>query len=157
MTTSNISATTSPYYQAIDPSSFKQRSQDFKALANALQSGDLSSAQSAFAAFQKDLPSSSQASSSQANSSQPFGQNSQANKDFQTLQNSLASGDISGAQSAFTALKKDLKSAGGVQGSHHHHHHHGSNAAATNSASSTSANTTGSDSSAVNSLLNIQA
>jgi hypothetical protein len=152
MTTSNISATTSPYYQASDPSSFKQRSQDFKALANALQSGDLSSAQSAFAAFQKDLP-----SSSQANSSQPFGQNSQANTDFQTLQNSLASGDISGAQSAFTALKKDLKSAGGVQGSHHHHHHHGSNAAATNSASSTSANTTGSDSSAVNSLLNIQA
>jgi hypothetical protein len=152
MNTSSISATTSPYYQATDPSSFQQRSQDFKALANALQSGDLSSAQSAFAAFQKDLPSSSQASSNQ-----PFGQNSQANKDFQTLQTSLGSGDMSGAQSAFTALQKDLKSAGGVQGSHHHHRHHGSNAAATNSASSAATNTTGSDSSAVNSLLNIQA
>jgi hypothetical protein len=78
MTVSNVSATTSPYYQTIDPSSSEQRFQDFKALANALQSGDISTAQSAFAAFQKDL-----SSSSQTSSDQPFGQNSQANTVFQ--------------------------------------------------------------------------
>jgi hypothetical protein len=142
MTVSNVSSTTSPYYQTIDPSGFQQRRQDFNSLASALQSGDLSSAQSALAAFQKDLP-----STSQANASQPFGQNSQANTDFQRLQSALQSGDLSGAQKAFASLKTDFQPA---QGAHGHHHHRragnaaGSNAGGSSSSSSSSASTSSS-------------
>ena len=131
MTVSNVSTTTNPYSQTIDPSSFKQRRHDFKALANALQSGDLSSAQSAFAALQKDLPNASQASATP-----PVGQTSQAATDFQTLQSALNSGDLSGAQKAFASLKTDLQSTKGARG--HHHHRRAGSATDANTGSSSS-------------------
>jgi DNA-binding FadR family transcriptional regulator len=94
---------------------FKQRIQDFKSLNDALQSGDLTAAQTAFAAFQKDVQNSPQAS----RNSQLSDQNTQAAKDLQALQDALKSGDMSAAQQAFASLKQDLKA-----GHAHHGHHH---------------------------------
>jgi hypothetical protein len=103
---SSVSSTIDPY-QATNQSAFVQFVNDFNAIGNALQSGNLSSAQSALAAFQQDLP-----GSSQSPSKQPFGNNSQANTDYQGLTSALQSGDLSGAQKAFTNLQNDLEGGG---------------------------------------------
>jgi len=108
-----VSSVSSSPYQTNAPTPWQQRAQDFKALANALQSGDLTGAQQAFAALQKDQPGSTSTTSAS-------GQNSQASNDFQSLQNALQSGDLSGAQQAFASLKQDLQ---GAHRGHHHHHH----------------------------------
>jgi hypothetical protein len=111
---------------------FKQRAQDFKSLATALQSNDLSSAQQAFASLQKDMQSASGANGqSQSKSANPVSQ------DFQNLQNALQSGDLSGAQQAFAALKQNFHSA------RTHHHHHASGAKAESNASTSPSPTTG--------------
>jgi DNA-binding FadR family transcriptional regulator len=114
----SVSSSTNPYQTS--QSNFAQFMQDFKAIGSALQSGNLSSAQSALAAFQKDLQGNSQSSTS-STTNQPFGKNSQANTDYQSLVTALQSGDTAGAQKAFTSLQSDLKT--GHKG---HHHHHGS-------------------------------
>ncbi|HTI98832.1 MAG TPA: hypothetical protein VL527_08000, partial [Dongiaceae bacterium] len=103
---SSISSSTNLYQPNND---FAKRFQDFKALGTALQSGDLSSAQSALANLQQTV--SGNSSTSTTSASQPFGKNSQANSDFQTLTSALQSGDLSGAQQAFTSLQSDLKAA----------------------------------------------
>jgi soluble cytochrome b562 len=133
---SSLSATTSADPTA-NQNTMSQLVQSFKAVSSALQSGDLSSAQSAFPTFQQAL----QGNSSTA-SARPFGKNSQANTDYQSLTSSLQSGNLAAAQKAFTSLKNDLQStsAGGTTQSAHksHHHHH----AASATSSSTSATTT---------------
>jgi outer membrane protein assembly factor BamD (BamD/ComL family) len=98
MTVSNVSSTTSPYQ-----ANFKQRFQDFKALASALQSGNLSGAQQAFTTFQSDLQQTQQS----GQNSQPFDPNSPVGKDFQALQSALQSGDLSSAQQSFATLRQD--------------------------------------------------
>jgi TolA-binding protein len=100
-------------YQTNMTSINSQRKQDFQNLASALQSGDLSSAQKAFAQLQQDGPKVGQAQSSQ-NSNQSSGQNNP----FQALASALQSGDLSGAQQAFSQLQQSMKS-------HHHHHKQG--------------------------------
>jgi hypothetical protein len=149
MTVSNVSSSNNPY----DPTSqagFKQHLQDFKALDNALQSGDLSAAQSAFAAFQRDV----QKSSPAAQGSQPFGKNDQEAKDVETLQSALKSGDLSGAQKAIAALKHDMK-AGRAR---HHHHAQAPSPSPTDSTTqqTTAANAT-LNATSVTGLLNVQA
>jgi hypothetical protein len=74
---------------------------DFQSLGKALRSGDLSSAQQAFAVLQKDL---------QAGQSSSATDNSALN----AVGSALQSGNITAAQQAFAALK-----------GHHHGHHHG--------------------------------
>jgi DNA-binding FadR family transcriptional regulator len=128
---SSVSSTTNPYPSA-SQSGFGQLVQDFKSLGSALQSGDLSTAQSALAAVQQALQGNSQASSSQ-----PFGKNSQANTDYQTLASALQSGDLAGAQKAFASLQTDLKAA-------HKGHHHHSPGTTTSSAPTSPAATTSS-------------
>jgi ribosomal protein S20 len=136
MTVSNVSSTVNPYQPDVQ-SPWKQRAQDFKALQSALQSGDLSGAQQAFAAFQKDMPASAQAAqTAQANSAST--PNSQGAKDFQALQSALGSGDLSGAQQAFASLQKDLQSAGSTGRRHHHHGDSASNATQSAQGSSSS-------------------
>ena len=138
MTVSSVSSTLNTYQPDVQ-SAWRQRTQDFKALQTALQSGDLSGAQQAFAAMQKDQQNSSQATQASSASSQ----NSQDAKDFQALQTAFSSGDLSGAQQAFAALQKDLQ--GTSQAGHHHHHHGGSangTAQAASSASSATATQT---------------
>jgi len=100
-------------YQTNISSINSQRKQDFQNLASALQSGDLASAQKAFAQLQQDGSKVGQAQSSQ-NSNQSNGQNNP----FQALTSALQSGDLSGAQQAFSQLQQGMKS-------HHHHHKQG--------------------------------
>jgi hypothetical protein len=112
---STVSSTTNPYL-ATNQNAFTQFVNDFNAIGNALQSGDVSTAQSALATFQRNLP-----GNSQSPSSQPFGGNSQANTDYNSLAGALQSGDLSGAQQAFASLQNDLEGGGKTR-----RHHHGS-------------------------------
>src|ERR1700722_19263518 len=117
---SSVSSTTNPY-QTTNQNDMAQILQDFGAIGGALQSGDLSTAQSALATFQQDLQGNSQTASSQ-----PFGSNTQANTDYKSLVSTLQNGDLSGAQKAFTSLQTDLQG-GGVGKTRGHHHHRSSN------------------------------
>jgi outer membrane protein assembly factor BamD (BamD/ComL family) len=130
---SSISSATNPY-QTTNQNNIGQFVQDFKAIGSALQSGNLSTAQSALATFQQALPGNSQTSSSQ-----PFGSNTQANTAYQSLTTALQSGNLSTAQQAFASLQTDLKSA---QSAHKGHHHHHSSDVTASTASSTTPTTT---------------
>jgi hypothetical protein len=103
---SSVSSATDPF-QATNQSAFVQFVNDFNAVGSALQSGNLSTAQSALAAFQNDLP-----GTPQSPSDKPFGNNSQANTDYQSLAGAVQSGDLSGAQKAFASLQNDLEGGG---------------------------------------------
>lgn len=139
---SSVSSATNPYLPP-NQNGYGQFGQDFNAIGSALQSGDLSTAQSALATFQQDLQ-----GNSQTPASQPFGKNSQANTAYQSLVSALQSGNLSDAQKAFGSLQTDLKAA---HKGHHHHHHASSVASSTTPATSTTA------SSATDSLLNATA
>ena len=137
---SSVSSATTPYNQTTNQGGFGQLVQNFNAIGSALQSGDLSTAQSALTTFQQSLQ-----GGSQTTASQPFGKNSQANTDYQSLTSSLQSGDLAGAQKAFASLQNDLKPTQSTHAAHKgHHHHHGSSATAAAPAATTSGSTTGS-------------
>jgi hypothetical protein len=111
--------------------------QDFNQLAQALQSNNLSGAQSAFASLQQLLQSSQSSSGQQQTASTTS--SSPLQTDFNNLGAALASGDLSGAQSAFAQLQTDLSAAtqsGTSQTSGHHHRHH--ETSSTSDASNTS-------------------
>jgi len=123
MSISGISASTDPYqtYQANGQNNLKQFRQDFQDLASALQSGDLSGAQKAFAALQPLLPNPS-AGSQTSTGQQGKGQNPFA-ADFSALGQALqsaSSDNLKDAQAAFAKLQQDMQL---VHGHHHHHHH----------------------------------
>ncbi len=83
---------------------FKEIQQDFNQLAKALQSGDLSAAQSAFSnlqQLQQNGPGQGVSNSSGFDTIQ---------NDFSTLGQDLQSGNLSQAKSAFEKLQSDLKS-----------------------------------------------
>jgi hypothetical protein len=112
MSVTGVSSATNAYWDRIQ-NRFNQQAQDFQGLASAIQSGDLSSAQTALTGIQQGIQNNSQGPLAAALSDP----NSQISKDFQSLQTALKSNDVSGAQDAFAALKQDFKSL------HHHHHH----------------------------------
>ena len=100
-------ASTSNTYQTSSTNPYAQVKQDFQNLGKALQSGNLSDAQQAFATLQQDSPT----------SGQPQGnQSSNASNPMQDLGNALQSGDLSGAQTAFAQMQK--------AGKGHGHRHH---------------------------------
>jgi hypothetical protein len=105
-------------------SAFKQRRQDFQALAQALGSGDLTGAQKAFAAFQQDMQTIRQSRAGQQ--SQTGQQSSQTSvKDaIDALGKALSAGDLSGAQKALDTLKQDFQSMAQSKAHGHHHHRH---------------------------------
>ena len=140
--TSSISSATSSQSTSLY-TNYQQSMQDFSSLKKALQSGDLSSAQSAFDSWQKDIQNNPQMQNLLSSS------NSQTSQDFQSLQGALQSGDLSSAQKAFAALQQDMKSSQ-VSGHHHHRHHH-------NSSESSSTAVTGTTNSAGSSTLNATA
>ena len=113
MNISTVSSISNPRH-TVAFGGFGQRMQDFKGLANALQAGDISSAQDASTTLVNNL----QNSQGNWKTSQLLDQNTQAGKDFQALQAALASGDIKAAQDAFKTFKTDLHS---VRRAHHHH------------------------------------
>jgi len=113
MSISGIS-TNSPYQASF--TNFYQMKQDFKSLSKALQSGDLSTANQAFAQLQKDTGMSTDQTQSSSSSV-----NSNSTSDLlQTLGNALQNGDLSGAQKAFSQIQQNMQAH-----RHHHHHHHG--------------------------------
>jgi DNA-binding FadR family transcriptional regulator len=75
---------------------------DLKALADALQSGDLSAAQKAFAQLLKDSP-----RLAQAVNETPTASSNPRVADFQALANALKSGDLSSSQQAMAKLLQD--------------------------------------------------
>jgi hypothetical protein len=134
---------------------------DWSALGQALQSGDLNSAQSAFSKLEQDLQSSAQRAGhrhhhhdvDQAQSVYSAMQGGNANaatgtgnstntvgNDISALQKALQSGDTASAQNLLAQLQNDLQASGQMQG-HGHHHHRGfatqSPMAAYNNASTT--------------------
>jgi hypothetical protein len=96
--------------QADSLTNFQQIKSDFQTLASAIQSGNISSAQQAYAALQKDAPALFQGASSQGGSSDPLA------SALSSLGTALQSGSITSAQQALAALQQT------VQGHHHHHH-----------------------------------
>ena len=86
---------------------FQEIRQAFDQLASALQSGDLSGAQSAYSNIQQLLPANPGASPSSTTSN---GSNTLQN-DFAALGQALQSGDLSQAQSAFSQLRNDVRGA----------------------------------------------
>ncbi|MGO9018619.1 MAG: hypothetical protein ACLQVJ_09755 [Syntrophobacteraceae bacterium] len=103
MSVSAVSSTDSSYQTNLQ-TGFTQVQNDFNQLGQALQSGDLAGAQSAFATLQQDMQ----------NVSQSQSQSGQQQSNWSALASALQSGDLAGAQQAFAAL----------QTNHHHHHHH---------------------------------
>jgi ribosomal protein S20 len=113
-----IQSVSSAATNAADPQSIaQQRRADFQALASALQSGDVNSAQQAFAQLQKDNP-----RLAQALNSAPSSSDSPRLADLKSLASALQSGDVTTAQQAFAKLQADMQSA---QKSGRHHRHHG--------------------------------
>jgi hypothetical protein len=112
ISSSNIDSTSNDFQ-----SRFKQRKENWDALENALSSGNLQAAQTAFAAVKQDIQSVRQGQGIQA--VQQGSNTQQLDQDMQNLEKALSSGDLTAAQQAFAALKQQ-----GAQGAHHHHHHH---------------------------------
>jgi hypothetical protein len=90
----------------------QQFRQEFQQLGADLQSGNLSAAQTDFAALQQTEPQSASSSSSQ--SSSPIAQA------FNQLSQDLKAGNLSAAQQDYATIQQDFQN-------HrvHHHHHHG--------------------------------
>src|SRR5690349_11494920 len=88
--------------------------QNFQQLTQAIQSGDLSSAQTAYASLIQALPNQGANAANGA-----AGQNNPFQQAIQSIGSALQSGNISGAQQALQAFQSQMK------GAHHGHHHHG--------------------------------
>jgi hypothetical protein len=108
-----------------DQSTIHQRYQDFIEIQSALQTGNISSAQSAFAAFEQEVQKIGQT----GGSSNLFAPGSQLTKDLQNLGSALKSADLGSAQQAFATLKQDIQATGqssstqpAVNGHHHQSH-----------------------------------
>ncbi len=101
-----LSAASAPYQQ------------DMQQLSQALQTGNLSAAQTDFAALQKAFSQSptSTASTSTASTSNPVAQA------FNQLATDLQSGNLSAAQKDYATLQQDLQSSSGPT-THLHNHH----------------------------------
>ncbi|HEX7760805.1 MAG TPA: hypothetical protein VF459_14965 [Caulobacteraceae bacterium] len=85
--------------------SFQQRNDAFNSLDQALSSGDLASAQSAFSTLQSLAP---QGGKGPPPGGGPGGQDDPMAKDMAAVSSALQSGDLAAAQSAFAALKQDM-------------------------------------------------
>jgi hypothetical protein len=104
-----------------------QLSSDLAAVGKALQSNDLTDAQSAFTKLTQDLQSAQQTHAGQqtyghhhhhhgGSSQTARATNTTLTNDFTTLSNALQSGNLTTAQSAFTALMQDLGNSGAAGG-----------------------------------------
>jgi hypothetical protein len=136
MSISSVSTNTAPTQQVpSNQNAWQQGRQDFADLASALQSGDLQSAQSAFAKLQSALGNltTGAAPATTATSAQ-----SGVDSDFNALKSALSSGDVQSAQSAFQKLMQDLKAQRHPHG--HGHHHAVSGAAAPTASNASDAN-----------------
>jgi hypothetical protein len=127
MSVTGVISAADPYFLQTN-SSFKARKSDFSTMAQAIKTGDLSTAQTALASFLNNVK-------DPQSSNSIFSSNTQVGKDLQSLQSALQSGDTKGAQSALQTLQADLSKVAG--GKHHHHHSHESQATNTTAATGT--------------------
>ncbi len=111
------------------PDSFQS---DFAALLSAVQSGNITTAQSALTSIQSDLQgatagySPSSTSSNSPTSAVAGATSSSPMSDLDALFAAVKSGDMTGAQAALAQFKTDAQSSTQqATGHHHHHHHHG--------------------------------
>lgn len=91
-------------------------------LAQALQSGDLSGAQTAFTNLEQRFAQNSSGATSAAGTATPASGASQTNpisQDLNALGQALKSGDVTAAQDAFDQLQQDFQQ---LQAKHHHRH-----------------------------------
>jgi len=95
-----------------------KRSDDFTALQGALQSGNISGAQGAFAAFLQDAQ-----KTAMAGSGSLFAPGTQASNDLQALGGALRSANLAGARQAFSSLTQDIQGTGNPVQSHHRRTH----------------------------------
>jgi hypothetical protein len=146
MSVSGISSTTD-VTQTDWQSTLSQRQQYFNVLSQALQSGNLTEAQSAYSSLEQLGPTSSQSSTSTSSSNGTS--TSSLGSDFSALGKALQSGDLAGAQKAFAQVQQDMKTTGA---GHHHHHHHQSQAAASSTTTQDTSGTTSSTSTSGNSV-----
>lgn len=86
-----------------------QGKKDFQSLQDALESGDLESAKSAFEAIKKNKPSGPPPGPPPGESSGFGGQKSDRESEFAALEKALSSGDISAAQTAFETIQSNMK------------------------------------------------
>jgi hypothetical protein len=93
-----------PVYSMVNQGSPVQLAQSVKSIGSALQTGNLSAAQKALASTQQNLPMGLLLSVSE-----PSGNNSQANTDYQAMRNALVSGNLTAAQQAYIRLQSDLE------------------------------------------------
>ena len=107
---------------------FQQRNDAFNSLDQALSSGDLSGAQSAFATLQSLGP-------KDGKGPPPGDGDNPMAKDMAAVSSALQSGDLSGAQTAFAKLKSDMAA-------HRGHHHKPQDADDDADATATTASTT---------------
>lgn len=124
MSVSSVSSNVDPSqtYQISGSSSRRlERQKEFNELADALKSGDLSSAQQAFSAWQQLFATSSGNSQSQTQTAQQDTAKNSVTADISSLGQALQSGDLTAAQTDFTQLQTDIQTLG--KGQHHHHHH----------------------------------
>jgi soluble cytochrome b562 len=94
--------------------------QDFQTLTQALQSGNLQDAKTAYATLMQDMP------SSNANGSNGSGNSFQ--QAIASIGSALQSGNLQDAQQALQTMQTQMKGA-------HHHHHHGASQQASDSSS----------------------
>jgi len=113
-------------------STIQQFQQDFQQLGQALQSGNLSAAQSDFATLQQLAPQGQSSSAASAQAGSPIAQQ------FSQLSQDLQSGNISAAQQAYTTIQQNFQNQQTGQTQTHHHHHRGGGGGSTSSASSIS-------------------
>jgi len=136
----SVSAISNP--QAYQPNPQQQTfRQDFQALTSALQTGDLSSAQSAYSTLLQDNPQLANAANGSGNPMQQA---------LASIGSSLQSGDVKGAQDALSSFQQNMKA-------HHGHHHHGGGAHGAASADLTTTTSTTSPLSATSTSLNFLA
>jgi hypothetical protein len=121
MNVSNVGSCASASHSSRQ-SQFKAVKDDFQKLKSALDSGDVSSAQDAFATLKQDMP----APKNRAN-------NSQFGNDLQSVGTALASGDLSGAQKAFASFQQDVQTSRASHAHKHHNHHDVDQGSETNS------------------------
>lgn len=101
------------------PSMFQELQSEFQQLGTALNSGNLSAAQSDFATLQQDLPQDPNTTTSQSQSNNPIAQA------FNQLSQDLQSGNLSAAQQDYSTIQQDFQDKSS-QMTHHHHHSRGS-------------------------------
>jgi len=122
MSISGILGSSSNQYQLSSSNLFQQ---DLQQLSQALQSGNLSSAQSEFATLQAAF---SQPATTSSTTSNPITQA------FNQLGTDLQSGNLSAAQKDFSTVQQDLQN--NLSTSHFHHHHHSSGGSGSGNSSS---------------------